>query len=397
MCLSDRPGRTAEWMAKLRLVVSFSSHNVTTLLAKQPTVTIESPTLANAEQTHFLPDLCGLRPLFVIVVVGELIAITLALAISGIGPRAFEDFALISLLTQWIGLSAAAVLCVSRAYLMRFEERTAITLSYGLMMLAFATVAEIAWQVSLRLGGGIIIQIAHNDFLTRVLVIGAIVTALVLRYFYLQHHWRLRTISEAGARLDALQARIRPHFLFNCMNTIASLTHSDPASAEKAIEDLSDLFRASMAKEQTMVSMREELSLVRRYVDIESLRLGERLKVVWDIAEDCLDTLIPLLSVQPLVENAIYHGIEPLPMGGEVVLTVKQTKKQLEITIKNPVTEHTVPNHQGNQIAQDNVVQRLTAHFGPRAQVDIRPDDTSYTVALLLPLAPDMLSEVTTS
>ena len=189
-----------------------------------------------SEESHFLPDLCGLRPLFVIVVVGELIAITLVLALYGTRAMALEEFALISLLTQWLGLSAAAVLCVSRRYLMRFSENAAIVVSYCLMMLAFATVAELAWQVSAIVGGAII-TIGHHDFLVRVLAIGAIVTALVLRYFYLQHHWRLRTISEAGARLEALQARIRPHFLFNCMNTIASLTRTDPASAEKAIED----------------------------------------------------------------------------------------------------------------------------------------------------------------
>lgn len=354
-----------------------------------------------SEQAHFLPDLCGLRPLFVIVVVGELIAITLVLANSGIGVTAFEDFALLSLLTQWIGLTAAAVLCGSRAYLMRFPERTAIFLSYLLVMLAFVTVAELAWQFSSKLAGGAIIHIEHGDFLTRVLIIGAIVTALVLRYFYLQHHWRLRTISEAGARLEALQARIRPHFLFNCMNTIASLTRSAPESAEKAIEDLSDLFRASMGKQQTMVSLREELGLVRRYIDIEALRLGERLQVVWNIADDCLDAQIPQLSIQPLIENAIYHGIEPLPEGGVVELTAKRHSQgkhksqnnRLEITITNPVTDRTVPRHQGNQIAQDNVTQRLVAHFGESAEVDMRPDEDGYTVAILLPLITSAASD----
>lgn len=339
-----------------------------------------------SEESHFLPDLCGLRPLFVIVVVGELIAITLVLALYGTRAMAVEGFALISLLTQWLGLSAAAVLCVSRRYLMRFNESTAIVVSYCLMMLAFATVAELAWQVSAIVDGAII-TIAHHDFLVRVLAIGAIVTALVLRYFYLQHHWRLRTISEAGARLEALQARIRPHFLFNCMNTIASLTRTDPASAEKAIEDLSDLFRASMAKSQTMVSLREELELVQRYIDIESLRLGERLKVDWQVDENCYDAQIPLLSVQPLVENAIYHGIEPLSEGGTIRLQVRPVAKLVEISVENPVTEATTPHHRGNQLAQENVAERLVAHYGDSARVDIRPDDDRYVVALAVPMS----------
>ena len=340
-----------------------------------------------SEESHFLPDLCGLRPLFVIVVVGELIAITLVLAAHGMRGSALEDFALISLLTQWLGLTAAAVLCVSRRYLMRFSESTAIVVSYGLMMVAFATVAELAWQVSAIAGGGTIISIAHHDFLIRVLAIGAIVTALVLRYFYLQHHWRLRTISEAGARLEALQARIRPHFLFNCMNTIASLTRTDPTSAEKAIEDLSDLFRASMAKSQTMVPLREELDLVKRYIDIEALRLGERLSVDWQVEDTCLATPIPLLSVQPLVENAIYHGIEPLAGGGTIRLLVRAHAKQVEILVENPVTEATTPHHRGNQLAQENVTERLQAHYGEAASVNIRPDDDRYVVALIVPIS----------
>ena len=340
-----------------------------------------------AEESHFLPDLCGLRPLFVIVVVGELIAITLVLAVHGFKWSALEELALVSLLTQWLGLSAAAVLCMSRTYLMRFSENVAIAVSYVLMMLAFATVAELAWQTNIVAGGGKVITASHGDFLMRVLAIGAIVTALVLRYFYLQHHWRLRTISEAGARLEALQARIRPHFLFNCMNTIASLTRSDPRSAEKAIEDLSDLFRASMAKSQTMVSLGEELDLVKRYIDIEQLRLGERLQVDWQIDQNCLQAQIPLLSVQPLVENAIYHGIEPLPDGGSIRLSVAGNGKQVEILVENPVTEATTPHHQGNQLAQDNVTERLKAHYGESASVDIRPDDDRYVVALAVPLA----------
>lgn len=340
---------------------------------------------SSPDQSHFLPDLCGLRPLFVIVVIGELIAITLVLAVAGISATAFEDFALISLLTQWIGLSAAAVLCVSRGYLVRFSENIAILMSYVLIMVAFLTVAEMAWWVSANLAGGTIIDIEHSDFLIRVLAIGAIVTALVLRYFYVQHHWRKRTISEADARLEALQARIRPHFLFNCMNTIASLTRSDPPSAEKAIEDLSDLFRASMAKQQTLVSLREEIELVRRYLDIEALRLGARLTMVWNIDERCLEAQIPLLIIQPLIENAIYHGVEPLASGGEVRLDVKAVGKQVEITIENPLNEHTTPHHQGNQIAQDNVTQRLQAHFGASARVDIRPGDDRYTVMITLP------------
>ena len=122
--------------------------------------------------------------------------------------------------------------------------------------------------------------------------------------------------------LQALQARIRPHFLFNSMNTIASLTHDQPDLAEQAIENLSDLFRASLAAEAS-ISLQQELELTRSYIDLESLRLGERLEVNWHLPEREPSLNLPALTLQPLVENAIYHGIEPLSSGGSIDILIE--------------------------------------------------------------------------
>ena len=344
-------------------------------------------TADNPQQATFLPDLCGVRALFGIVIIGELIAIILTLVGSGIAPAALDQLSLISLFTQWIGLSAAAVLCLSRRWLGRLPETAAALVSYLIILLVVYLVCETAWWVVNPLtGADPLIDLERFDFLARTLGISAIVGALVLRYFYVQHHWKLRTVSEAQARLEALQARIRPHFLFNCMNTIASLTRSDPRAAERAVEDLADLFRASMGEVRTLVTFDEEFDLVRGYLNIETLRLGDRLKTEWGVEELPASARIPLLTLQPLVENAIYHGIEPLSEGGVIEISARYGDGRVEISIVNPVTSATTPHHKGNRLAQENVRQRLDAHFGARGGLEISVEDGKYRVTVTVPI-----------
>jgi len=214
----------------------------------------------------------------------------------------------------------------------------------------------------------------------------AIVTAVVLRYFYVQHHWQERTAAAASAQLQALQARIRPHFLFNCMNTIASLTRSDPATAERAIEDLSDLLRASLSNHQQLVPLPDEFDLVRRYLAIETLRLGPRLKVLW--ATDGLPAglQLPPLSLQPLVENAIHHGIERLAQGGVIGIEATVAEGRLRITISNPVTDANSPPVSGNHVAQENLRQRLAARYGAAGELRIEQTAQAYRATLIIPI-----------
>ena len=143
-----------------------------------------------------------------------------------------------------------------------------------------------------------------------------------LRYNYIQRSLHTREESELHARIQALQSRIRPHFLFNSMNIIASLIPVDPDVAETVVEDLSELFRASLQEEGSEVSIEEELALCRRYTRIEYLRLGERLNIEWQIEDAVESVKIPLLTLQPLLENAIYHGIQPMPEGGTITVSL---------------------------------------------------------------------------
>ncbi|MEO5702414.1 MAG: histidine kinase, partial [Gammaproteobacteria bacterium] len=195
--------------------------------------------------------------------------------------------------------------------------------------------------------------------------------------------------SETNSRIQALQARIRPHFLFNCMNTIASLTRNQPQVAEATVQDLADLFRASLSDSQLRIPLRAELDLSRKYLQIEQLRLGERLTVIWEMDGVPQDALIPSLTVQPLVENAVYHGIEPLPEGGTIRISGRMDKNLILITIDNPILPNNArPHTQSNGMALQNIQQRLEAYYGKHGRLNVdrtdkRPD--RYTVQISFP------------
>jgi two-component system sensor histidine kinase AlgZ len=335
-----------------------------------------------ARSDLFLPELCGLRPLFLVLLFAQLLAIMLALA-PAVEPRArFEMFGFVSLYTQLIALLIAATLCLARGWLARLSEPAAVATSYLLTLLATGLVAEIAWwTLGTRPGP---IHSGHIEFLLRTFGISVIVNALSLRYFYVQHHWRQQIEAESRARLQALQSRIRPHFFFNCMNTIASLTRTQPELAERAVEDLAELFRASLAAGTRLVTVDEELRLARRYLAIEELRLGNRLCVAWQLDELPRDARLPALTLQPLFENAIHYGIEPLTEGGTITVSATRQGRQLSIVIANPLGPMRTK-RAGSRIAQDNVRERLAAHFGPDGTLEIVPTATRYAVTVTFP------------
>jgi len=216
--------------------------------------------------------------------------------------------------------------------------------------------------------------------------ISSIVSFIVLRYFYIQHLRLLTVQAESRARIDALQARIRPHFLFNSMNIIASLTHTDPEKAERIVVDLSDLFRASLSAEQDSHTLEDELKLTRSYLRIENERLGDRLKIEWVVPRIVPELFMPSLIIQPLVENTIYHGIETMPEGGTVRIIAGTCGPQHYcIEISNPVNAN-AHEHSGNQMARANIMQRLELAYGGNASLTTFADDREYHVTLRLPV-----------
>lgn len=338
-------------------------------------------------KNFFLPDFCTTRSVLVVVVVAELLAVVLTLMGGLYESVGIERFALNSLFVQWVALTSAGLLCAIGSVLDRLPRAWAATLVVALVVVdtfvfSLAARAMIAWAVASTEPGYPLWSM--NIFVH--VAIAAIITGLVMRYFYVQEQLKITDEAELQSRIQALQSRIRPHFLFNSMNIIASLIAVDPETAEQVVEDLSRLFRASLKEAGHRVSLEDELELCRRYVRIEGLRLGDRLHVEWDL--DGLDTdkvEIPLLTLQPLLENAIYHGIQPLSKGGRVKVSAVVRDGMLELGVSNPLPEQ-ASQHRGNRMALENIRHRLEALYGQRASVVSSAEDGHYEVVISYPL-----------
>jgi two-component system sensor histidine kinase AlgZ len=222
-------------------------------------------------------------------------------------------------------------------------------------------------------------------WLLRNLIVATVFAGIALRYFYLQQQLRAREQAELTARIESLRSRIRPHFLFNTMNSIASLIGSRPEQAEQVVEDLSELFRASLVENDDRGTLADELHLCRLYLGIEQLRLGERMRVLWDVDERAALCPMPPLLLQPLVENAVYHGVARLPQGGEIVVRACRDGEQLQVTVSNPVAADTEPRTGGHQIGLENIRLRLEALYGNAASLTAQPGADQHVVTVVVP------------
>jgi two-component system sensor histidine kinase AlgZ len=332
----------------------------------------------------YLPDFCAAGTILVILLVAELVAIVLTLASSE--PGAFlTELSKMSMYVLWLALLGTAVLCRIRPWAEQQGNTEAFVICFVVLEVVCLALAEVTYWLTVRFGQAVIIDDTHAGFVASTFAISSIVIALAMRYLYVSSEWRRSIMLEAQARISALQALIRPHFLFNSMDTIASLTRSNPQQAEEAIEDLADLLRANLGATKDRTTLKEELEVAAIYQRIEKLRLGDRLSVRWDVAELPMRALIPSLTIQPLLENAIYHGIELLPDGGEVNVTGKRIDDDLRISITNPVAPNQARKIGGNKMAMSNIRQRFELAYGNRAKVDVEETDSSYSVQLQFP------------
>lgn len=345
----------------------------------------------------FLPNLCNPQSVLLLVLVAELIAILLTLNSATLPQFSWETLALYSFQVQWISLISALVICRLRPWLRSWTPVRAGLISYGVVIVT---------TLSMSIAGQWLLQNFSNNIsanqafqlnlwqLFNNLLTSAILSGITLRYLYLQQQLRNQQQAELQARIQALQSRIRPHFLFNSMNSIASLISSNPDLAEHVIEDLAELFRASLA-EPTLIPLERELTLCRRYLEIEKLRLGKRLTVDWQILTTNEDIHIPSLMLQPLIENAIFHGIEPMPDGGTITLKISQAKNQLMIAIANPypLVKKAQPASQvpsqdrHNRMALDNIRHRLQVHYGNQARLSSSEEQGIFTTYIFCPLS----------
>ena len=345
--------------------------------------------MSRTEESLYLPDFCTSRAALANVLIVELTAIILTLAHENLGVGFWTDLSRTSLFLLWIGLAGAALLCWMRGPLNRLQVArgsVAVLLLISALIALISAGAYYLGQTTLveDAAAGILFPPDLKSFLVRNVAIGIVVTSLALRYFYVIHEWRRNIEMQATARVHALQARIRPHFLFNSMNTIASLTRTNPAVAEQAVQDLADLFRANLSEKRDTITLEQEYEVARTYQRIEELRLGSRLRVDWKIDSLPRKALVPGLMLQPLLENAIYHGIEPQPGGGTVTVTGELSGKLITIVVRNPVGNYE-SEREGNRLALANIRERLGLLYGERGLVKSGRFDNEFIVTLRFP------------
>ena len=328
-----------------------------------------------------IPDLCAPRAVFVMVLLAELMVLVYTLASSSLPRFDWDLLATCSLFVQWVVLLSAALLCPLRSVFAALSLQVASVFSLLLVMTVAGFSSLVAMGLSPQLGigdGGV-------WWLWRNVLVAMVLAGIALRYFYLQQQLRAREKSELQARLDSLRARIRPHFLFNTMNSIASLIATRPAAAEQAVEDLSELFRASLHESNQATTVADELHLCELYLGIEQLRLGDRLRVNWRVDKSLDGEFMPGLLLQPLVENAVYHGIAQLPAGGEISVELSRVEGKIQVQVGNPTPEQ--PGYtEGHHMALVNIEQRLDGLYGAEAGVDVEEESNYYRVRLHYPL-----------
>jgi two-component system, LytTR family, sensor histidine kinase AlgZ len=337
-----------------------------------------------------LPDFCSAPVAVVAFVVVILTAAVLALARQDEPLPLLTDFAGTALFLLWVGLGSTALLCLLQRRLNALPATLSTLLAIASILavvtaLSAAVIALGASSLGSVFGDALRFPASPWRFVITNLAIGVIVGGLALRYFHVRAEWQRNIELQARARVESLQARIRPHFLYNSMNTIAALTRTDAVMAEEAVTDLADLFRANLSEQRGSITLKEELEVARIYQRIEQLRLGERLAVRWQVNELPMRALVPSLMMQPLLENAIYHGIEPRREGGTVQVSGHVDGDIIELAVSNPLPDAGHIGHAGNGIALDNIRERLQLLYAGRASVEAGPEQGQWVVRLRFP------------
>lgn len=347
---------------------------------------MNAPTVA-ATADMLIPDFCRWRPLLLLAFILELVAIVLTLS-AGVGANVWDRFFVVSLYLQWTGLCSGAVLCGARRWLRHAPVEVMFLVAWILLVAVNGLISAAGYELLLRADPVFAMRPEPREsFLFRHLCVGAIVSLLVLRLFWLQHQWRQQVLSEGRSRYEALQARMRPHFLFNSLNSIAALVGSRPAEAETLIEDMAELMRSGLEARARLVPLAEELTLVRAYLRIEQARLAERLGVDWQVENGAEALEVPLLSLQPLVENAVYHGIERLATPGVIGIAARRDGAMLHLSVSNPRPDAAAPAHQGQRVAVDNIAQRLALIYGEnQARLELGEEGDRFVARLTLPI-----------
>lgn len=341
------------------------------------------------EKSQFLPDFGTFSMLIRLVVLAELIAIIIAIGrTSEFNDQSWQDFTLLSFFAVSIALCSFVVLKIASPLFKRTSTAMGSVLAVVLLLLVTSLGTD-----------GVIYLLYHfsliddrwpawrESLMIRSLMITGIIGTLGLRYLILRERSEIDGKLQQESKLQALQSRIRPHFLFNSLNSVASLTRSDPLKAEAVLHDLADLFRVLLADARKLVPVSAEREISRQYLEVEKIRLGDRLQVKWNVGNIPRAALMPALTLQPLLENAIYHGIEPRFAGGTIKIEMWAEGETLNIMISNPLPDVRKENHgRGNKLAQENIRQRLATQFGNAASMQVIQEGGQYHVKVKMPI-----------
>ncbi|CAM3732403.1 sensor histidine kinase [Rheinheimera salexigens] len=329
-----------------------------------------------------LPYLCRGRFLLRAIVLSQAVAVVLSFA-PGINTDAWYRLGLISLFVHWVVLLSTGCLCWLRPQLNKLPAMTILGCCTFIFIIITVAISSLAyhwlhaqnWPLSQSLAG----------FLLANSMIAFIISMIAIQFFIMHGEHSEQLAAQNRAELSALQARIQPHFLFNSLNTVAELTQIDANSAEKALLDLAALFRAALHVGEAL-PLAQELQLAKQYLSLEQWRLGSRMQVDWQLPETIPDINIPVLTIQPLLENAVRHGIESCQDNALLRIQLLESRTAVSFVITNPFQQLSA-NRPKNGIAMENIRQRLKLHYGQHASLTYSVTDNVFRVKLVLPRA----------
>jgi len=339
---------------------------------------IKARSIKQNDATDALPNFRNVGITLRILLISNGMALLLAFSLASGWADVPQRMMEIVLFLTPILLTALLLLWAAQPWLDRLEYRwgvLAVTISVALLTLGVYYLGGDLFRTQIGADG--------NFNAARYVILSLTVSGIMLMYF------RLRTLALSRglheARLQMLRARIRPHFLFNTINAVLGIVRTQPRRAETALEDMADLFRMAMSDARDLVPLQKEIQLSEQYVALEQMRMGERLQVDWQMQGLPEDALIPQLLLQPLLENAVYHGIEPLPQGGTIKVALLRNGDELKLKVENPCLPRSEGKHRGNKVALSNIRERLDLLFDVEARYHVESGIDFYRVEIALP------------
>ena len=341
--------------------------------------------LAERYKLSVLPDFCRKESLSFLLLYAQVVPLLLVLSDNTTPLTSLLlKLGALSLLTSGACLICAAIYCRIRDALAEYSASRQLWLSWWIVVIVALIYSQAVYWIFYV--SGYPLPVDFFAFVARCVLVAALAGVLLVRYFYLVYRSQMTAQAESDAQIQALQARIRPHFLFNSLNSIAALIEIKPEAAVTTIEDLAELFRVTLAPRQKVMTVADELEVTEAYVRIEQQRLGERLQMVWRVDDAARAIELPLLTLQPLVENAVYHGIEQMPNGGQLTISATVADQTLTLEVVNPVYEF-ARKSSGNRVALDNIHQRLRLLYGEKAQLSTQRMGAQFVARIVLPVA----------